>query len=146
MSCVTTPCSANRVGEIGTIDLQVFAEQIDVAMDFEKELDERVVLHVDRALRAACRIARAYFRDVARSDGWGQKEVATGLRISSGSRTRFSGILRYARCVIADFHLIALQLGSEEQMLERALRALDDVEPAETAFLPEYLAWTPRGS
>lgn len=48
--------------------------------------------------------------------------------------------------MIADFHLIALQLGSEPQMLERALHALDEVEPGETAFLPEYLAWTPRGS
>lgn len=46
----------------------------------------------------------------------------------------------------ADFHLIALQLGSEEQMLERALVALEPVEPGETAFLPEYLAWTRVGS
>ena len=46
----------------------------------------------------------------------------------------------------ADFHLIALQLGREEQMLERALAALGDVEEGETAFLPEYLAWTPHGS
>jgi hypothetical protein len=48
--------------------------------------------------------------------------------------------------VSADFHLIALQLGTEEQVLERALAALDDVEAGETAFLPEYVAWTPRGS
>lgn len=48
--------------------------------------------------------------------------------------------------MISDFHLIALQLGSEEQMLERAIAALDEVEPGETAFFPEYLAWTPRGS
>jgi hypothetical protein len=48
--------------------------------------------------------------------------------------------------VIADFHLIALQLGSEEQMLERALAGLVDVEAGETVFFPEYLAWTPRGS
>ena len=48
--------------------------------------------------------------------------------------------------MIADFHLIALQLGGEEQMLERALAALAELEPGETAFLPEYLAWTPRGS
>ena len=48
--------------------------------------------------------------------------------------------------MIADFHLISLQLGSEEQMLERALAALGDVEPGETAFLPEYLAWTRGGS
>lgn len=31
-------------------------------------------------------------------------------------------------------------------MLERALTALDSVESGETAFLPEYVAWTPRGS
>ncbi len=31
-------------------------------------------------------------------------------------------------------------------MLERALAALEEVEPGETAFLPEYVAWTPRGS
>ena len=48
--------------------------------------------------------------------------------------------------LIADFHLVALQLGSEEQMLERALSALDDVDAGETVFFPEYLAWTPRGS
>ena len=44
------------------------------------------------------------------------------------------------------FHLIPLQLGSEKQMLERAVEALSVVEPGETAFLPEYLAWTPQGS
>ena len=48
--------------------------------------------------------------------------------------------------MISDFHLIALQLGSEAEMLERALRALEDVGEGETAFLPEYVAWTPRGS
>jgi hypothetical protein len=47
---------------------------------------------------------------------------------------------------IFDFHLIALQLGDEAQMLVRALEALREVDPGETAFLPEYLAWTPRGS
>lgn len=52
----------------------------------------------------------------------------------------------YAARVVADFHLIALQLGSEAEMLERAVAALADVEPGETAFLPEYVAWTPRGS
>ncbi len=31
-------------------------------------------------------------------------------------------------------------------MLARALEALEELQPAETAFLPEYLAWTPRGS
>jgi hypothetical protein len=31
-------------------------------------------------------------------------------------------------------------------MLERALHALEEVRSGETAFLPEYLAWTPRGS
>jgi hypothetical protein len=48
--------------------------------------------------------------------------------------------------VISDFHLIALQLGPEERMLEQAIEALDEVEPGETAFLPEYLGWTPRAS
>ena len=41
---------------------------------------------------------------------------------------------------------MALQLGSEEQMLERAVTALDDVDAGETVFFPEYLAWTPNGS
>jgi hypothetical protein len=44
------------------------------------------------------------------------------------------------------FHLIPLQLGTEAQLLERALIALEPVESGETAFLPEYLAWTPGGS
>jgi hypothetical protein len=44
------------------------------------------------------------------------------------------------------FHLIPLQLGTEAQMLANALDALVEVEPGETAFLPEYLAWTPQGS
>ena len=48
--------------------------------------------------------------------------------------------------MISDFHLIALQLGSEEEMLARALYALGEVGEGETAFLPEYVAWTPRGS
>jgi hypothetical protein len=73
------------------------------------------------------------------------------MRILSGppDRPADSGdeiVACYARPVIADFHLIALQLGSEEQMLARALAALDAVEGGETAFLPEYLAWTSRGS
>jgi hypothetical protein len=48
--------------------------------------------------------------------------------------------------VIADFHLVALQLGSEERMLERAVSAVEDVDEGETIFFPEYLAWTPGGS
>jgi hypothetical protein len=48
--------------------------------------------------------------------------------------------------VVSDFHLIAIQRGSEEQMLERAVGALDQLGAGETAFLSEYLAWTPRGS
>jgi hypothetical protein len=44
------------------------------------------------------------------------------------------------------FHLIPLALGSEAQLLDRALAALAEVEPGETAFLPELLAWTPVGS
>jgi hypothetical protein len=47
---------------------------------------------------------------------------------------------------ISDFHLIAVELGDEDTMLTRALAALESVEAGETAFLPEYLAWTPRGS
>jgi len=31
-------------------------------------------------------------------------------------------------------------------VLDAALTALEDVEPGETAFLPEYVAWTPGGS
>ena len=46
----------------------------------------------------------------------------------------------------SDFHLIALQLGGEEEMLDGAVELLSAVEPGETAFLPEYLAWTPAGS
>jgi len=48
--------------------------------------------------------------------------------------------------VVPDFHLIAIQLGSEAQVLERAIKALEELGSGETAFLPEYLAWTPRGS
>jgi hypothetical protein len=44
------------------------------------------------------------------------------------------------------FHLIPLPLGSEADLLEFALAALLEVEPGETAFLPESLAWTPVGS
>jgi hypothetical protein len=44
------------------------------------------------------------------------------------------------------FHLIPLELGTEEELLDQAVDLLDDVEPGETAFLPEYLAWTARGS
>ena len=42
------------------------------------------------------------------------------------------------------FHLITLQLGDEEELMERAEIALAEVEEGETAFLPEYLAWTTR--
>jgi hypothetical protein len=44
------------------------------------------------------------------------------------------------------FHLIGLQLGDEPEMLDRAIEALEEVEPGETAFLPEYVAWTAQGS
>lgn len=44
------------------------------------------------------------------------------------------------------FHLIGLQLGSEDDVLARAVEALDEVEPGETAFLSESLAWTPEAS
>jgi hypothetical protein len=47
---------------------------------------------------------------------------------------------------VPDFHLLALELGEEEQMLERALAALGQLQPGETAFVSEYLAWTPAGS
>jgi hypothetical protein len=47
---------------------------------------------------------------------------------------------------IFDFHLIALELGDEERRLERAIAQLGALGQGETAFLPEYLAWTPRGS
>jgi hypothetical protein len=48
--------------------------------------------------------------------------------------------------LIPDFHLIGLELGSEQQTLERALVALDAVDAGETVFFSEYLAWTARGS
>lgn len=44
------------------------------------------------------------------------------------------------------FHLIGLQLGSEEEVFARAVEALEAVEPGETAFLSESLAWTPEAS
>jgi hypothetical protein len=44
------------------------------------------------------------------------------------------------------FHLLPLQLSDETEMLDQALEAMEVVEPGETAFLPEYLAWTSRGS
>ncbi len=47
---------------------------------------------------------------------------------------------------MSDFHLRALQLGAEDEMLERAIAAFDEVAASETIFLPEYLAWTPRAS
>jgi hypothetical protein len=46
----------------------------------------------------------------------------------------------------ADFHLISLPLGDEPEVLAAALEALSGVEEGETAFLPEYVAWTARGS
>jgi hypothetical protein len=44
------------------------------------------------------------------------------------------------------FHLISIQLGDETEMLDRAVEALAEVDPGETAFLPESLAWTAHGS
>jgi hypothetical protein len=69
---------------------------------------------------------------------WGETSQALGSR-------RHRTVLG-STSVVSDFHLIAIQLGSEEQMLERALKAFDELSRGETAFLPEYLAWTPRGS
>jgi hypothetical protein len=46
----------------------------------------------------------------------------------------------------ADFHLISLPLGDEPETLGAALKALEAAEPGETAFLPELLAWSARGS
>jgi hypothetical protein len=42
--------------------------------------------------------------------------------------------------------LIGLQLGTEEEMLQRAIDALEEVDAGETAFLSESLAWTPEAS
>lgn len=51
------------------------------------------------------------------------------------------------RCrVLTDFHLIAVELGTEEQMLARAVDSLEQVGAGETAFLQEALGWTPLGS
>ena len=44
------------------------------------------------------------------------------------------------------FHLIALELGDEIEMLDRAVDALDGVDEGETVFFPEYLAWTAHNS
>jgi len=46
----------------------------------------------------------------------------------------------------AAFHLLPLQLGDEEEVLDRALDALEPVQPGEVAFLPEAVAWTASGS
>jgi hypothetical protein len=44
------------------------------------------------------------------------------------------------------FNLLSLQLGEEEEVLDRALEALETVLPGDTAFLPESVAWTASGS
>jgi hypothetical protein len=44
------------------------------------------------------------------------------------------------------FHLLGLERGDEVELLDRAVEAVDDVEPGESVFLPEYLAWTAEGS
>jgi hypothetical protein len=48
--------------------------------------------------------------------------------------------------VAVSFHLIPLELGAEEELLDQAVDALEEVEPGETAFLPELVAWTSRGA
>ena len=40
------------------------------------------------------------------------------------------------------FHLVSLPVGSEEQTLEAALDALDELETGETVFFSEAVAWT----
>jgi hypothetical protein len=40
------------------------------------------------------------------------------------------------------FRPLALPLGDEEELLERALERLHELEPGEIAILPEYVAWT----
>ncbi|MDB4969173.1 MAG: hypothetical protein JWN44_4862 [Myxococcales bacterium] len=134
---------AKRGGEVGAIALEIFADAIDVLMNLGEQLDERVVVHAARHCEGHAEVGT---RDFAQLPG-GNRQVATGIRILSGYRIGFrSRNALTSRLVIADFHLIALQLGTEEQMLERAFAALDAVEPGETAFLPEYLAWTPQGA
>jgi hypothetical protein len=44
------------------------------------------------------------------------------------------------------FNLLSLQMGEEEEVLERALEALETVMPGDTAFFPESVAWTASGS
>jgi hypothetical protein len=69
---------------------------------------------------------------------------ASGYRTRPDKRDRdWKAVLR---CSGVSFHLIGLQLGDEPEMLDRAIEALEEVEPGETAFLPEYLAWTAQGS
>src|SRR3954447_15993441 len=54
--------------------------------------------------------------------------------------------LCYRRPRDMSFNVISLQLGDETEMLDRAVEALQEVEPGETVFLPEYVAWTAHGS
>lgn len=44
------------------------------------------------------------------------------------------------------FHLLSLELGDEEEQLERAVEVVEGVMPGETVFFPESLAWTASGS
>jgi predicted amidohydrolase len=44
------------------------------------------------------------------------------------------------------FHPISIQLGDEDQMLERTRRRIADLEPGEIAVFPELLAWSPEAS
>src|SRR5688572_23100255 len=56
-----------------------------------------------------------------------------------GGRARLGGMA-------SAFHLISLPVGSEEMTLQAALDTLADVEPGESVFFSEAVAWTAAGS
>src|SRR6478735_3398999 len=53
---------------------------------------------------------------------------------TSGNRTRPDSGCATVGAAEMSFHLIALQLGDEPEMLDRAVEALEEVEPGETVF------------
>src|SRR5688572_15489377 len=86
--------------------------------------------------------------------GAAQSRLATSTptpnRVVQGDRRRRvpsrAVVVLRAQVKPTAFNLLSLQLGEEEEVLDRALEALETVLPGDTAFLPESVAWTASGS
>ncbi len=71
-----------------------------------------------------------------------QWQSPSGNRTASGRRTECGMLSLMEISRLSRFRPISLQLGDEQELLERSAERLHGLSVGEVAVLPEYLAWT----